>query len=271
MRRLLNSGEIRTIQLDILGRIDRFCTENGIRYFLAYGSAIGAVRHHGFIPWDDDIDLMMPRPDYERFLSGFRDETLYLLDLAGRDDCIETFVKVCRKGTVLTDRVFGREIWGVNVDVFPIDGAPAEGLEAHYARTDALRNRAIRICPYFKSAKKGRTGLFFRHILKRVRYPYLRSFRSMKRELVRTQRAVPFDSAEVAGVFYAAEKTRTFFGRALYENSTRLPFEGREYPLVGDYDRYLTQLYGDYMQLPPEERRTTHHNYDSYQIENDEL
>ena len=264
MRRLLTTDESKAVQLDILNRIDAFCKAHGIRYSLAYGTVIGAVRHKGFIPWDDDIDLMMPRPDYDRFVREFSDDRLYLTDLAERDDCVETFLKVCRKGTAMVDRNFGREIWGVNVDVFPIDGAPSEGLETHYAALDALREKAFRLCPYYKSVPRGRFALMVKYALKRLRYPSLSSFKSLKKKLVDAQKALPYDSSDIVGIYFAAEKTRTFLEKRVYDGIGSLPFEGREYPCVKDFDRYLTRLYGDYMQLPPEEKRVSHHSYDSF-------
>lgn len=264
MRRLLDKEEIRRIQLDILDSIDRFCKERGLRYSLAYGTLIGAVRHKGFIPWDDDIDLMMPRPDYDRFRKGFEAGGLYLTDLAEREDCVETFVKVCKAGTVMVDRSFGRELWGVNVDIFPIDGAPVENLEDYYTRLNAIREKCFRICPYYKSVREGRFPLMLKYYLKRLRYLYPVSFKSLKKKLVEGQKAVPYESAGTAGIYYASEKTRTFMDKAVYEEIGSLEFEGKEYPAIRHYDTYLTSLYGNYMQLPPEEKRVSHHEYDSF-------
>ena len=263
-RKLIDTEESKRLQLEILDGIDRFCQERGLRYSLAYGTLIGAVRHQGFIPWDDDIDLMMPRPDYDRFRKEFRAEGLYLVDLAGRDDCVETFVKVCKEGTVMVDKNFGRELWGVNVDVFPVDGAPSEGLEGHYASLNALREKAFQICPYYKSVPAGRFPLMLKYALKRLRYFYPGSFRSLKQKLVEGQKALSFDSCETVGVYFAAEKTRTFLEKNVYEEIGKLPFEGREYPALIHIDAYLTQLYGDYMKLPPVEKRVSHHAYDSF-------
>lgn len=263
-RRLLDMEGCKCIQMEILDGIDRFCREQGLRYSLAYGTLIGAVRHQGFIPWDDDIDLMMPRPDYDRLRQEFHAEGLYLVDLAERDDCVETFVKVCKEGTVMVDKNFGRELWGVNVDVFPVDGAPSEGLEAHYAALDALRTKAFQICPYYKSVHAGRFPLMLKYILKRLRYFHPGSFLSLKKELVDGQKALPYDGSKTVGVYFAAEKTRTFFAKEVYDEIGSLPFEGREYPALTHFDTYLTQLYGNYMQLPPEEKRVSHHAYDSF-------
>ena len=121
MKVRLTVEECKGIQLDILKSIDQFCREKQIRYSLGYGSLIGAIRHGGYIPWDDDIDLIMPRPDYDRFLSEYASEQNEVLDMETSGLCVETFAKVCRKGTLMVDRELKRSLWGVNVDIFPID------------------------------------------------------------------------------------------------------------------------------------------------------
>ena len=264
MRKYIDSEESKRIQLEILDGIDRFCTQRGLRYSLAYGTLIGAVRHKGFIPWDDDIDLMMPRPDYDRLRKEFQADGLYLVDLADRDDCVETFLKVCKSGTVMVDKNFGRELWGVNVDVFPVDGAPSEDLAGHYAALDRIREKLFQICPYYKSVRKGRFPLMVKYALKRLRYFYPGSFRSLKKKLVDGQKALPYATSEIVGVYYASEKTRTFLKKEIYDEIDTLPFEGKEYPALKHFDTYLSSLYGNYMQLPPEEKRVSHHAYDSY-------
>lgn len=263
MRKLLDIEGCKLIQLEILDDIDRFCREQGLRYSLAYGSLIGAVRHKGFIPWDDDIDLLMPRPDYDRFLRTFRSDKNEVLDLTGRNDCVESFLKVSRKNTVMTDRKLGRSLWGVNVDIFPVDGAPAEGLDKHFAKMAGKREWALRLCPLYQTATKDRMKWFLRYCMKRLRYPSLSSCGRVKHEIEQELCSLPFEDMPLAGVYFQY-KTKEFMPTEWFREYTTLEFEGKPYSVLSHYHDYLTHLYGDYMQLPPVEQRVTRHQYDSF-------
>lgn len=269
MRTLLSSQKIRSIQLEILSAVDAFCRQNRLAYSLAYGTLIGAVRHKGFIPWDDDIDLLMPRPDYDRFVQTFHSDQDEVFDLSLSNVCVETFAKVCRKNTIMTDAKLGRTLWGVNVDIFPIDGAPKGGLEEHYALMCRKREWISRLCPFYKVVGKNRLGWFVKYCLKRLRYPHRGNCADIKKEINDNLRACPFEESPLAGAYFGDDDIREFMPREWFESYTELVFEGKLYPVIAHYDDYLHHLFGDYMQLPPEEQRVTPHHYEAYLLDND--
>ena len=122
--RKLSSDEIKRIELSIMKELDRICREHGLTYSLAYGTALGAVRHGGFIPWDDDIDIVMPRPDYERLLSLFKNGLKCLYKLVSYRDgsSIYQFAKLIDENTSSYETFVGRDhATGLWVDIFPIE------------------------------------------------------------------------------------------------------------------------------------------------------
>ena len=266
MKRLLSLEECKGIQLEILDEIDSFCLSQGLRYSLAYGTLLGAVRHKGYIPWDDDIDLIMPRPDYERFIATFMSDKNVLLDLNRSNVCIEAFVKVSRKGTLMRDIELGRELWGVNVDVFPVDGFPDDP-DAHLKDLDSLNSWVPKLCLFYKVVGSGKAKWFLKYLFKRIRYSYTGTCASLKMELTRKLMEYPFICSPLAGSYLGGDGLKEIMPREWFETFTTLCFEGKVYPALLHYDDYLNHLFGDYMELPPEEDRVTHHLYDSFILE----
>ena len=114
-------NDIKKVSLDILISIHEYCKANGIKYSLGYGTMLGAVRHKGFIPWDDDIDILMMREDYDRFLSGYKDSKFEVIDHKREKKYILPYAKVVDKNTVLFNSWMPDLKLGVSVDVFPVD------------------------------------------------------------------------------------------------------------------------------------------------------
>ena len=141
--RKLELAEIQQIELEIFDAFVRLCKQHGLSYQLAYGSLLGAVRHQGFIPWDDDIDVVLPRPDYDRLLSTFTEKTdHYLLEspYTGNADYYYTYAKLYDTDTTLTEKTKRNCRRGIYIDVFPLDGIGRdEGeMEANFAKIDRL-------------------------------------------------------------------------------------------------------------------------------------
>ena len=126
--RKLSPEEYKKVLLSILTRIDSICRENGLKYMLAYGTLLGAVRHKGFIPWDDDIDLLLPRKDYETLRSvakSFNTKEWKLLSYSNEPRFLLPFMKYCNKHTIVTPPRFNTGfVYGLSIDIFPLDYAP---------------------------------------------------------------------------------------------------------------------------------------------------
>lgn len=149
--------ELKSRQLEILTRIDKFCTEHNIQYSLAFGTLLGAIRHKGYIPWDDDIDIMMLRSDYNRFISLFYDEQLRVLSIENESRYILPFAKVVDNNSILIEQSTMELPLGIYVDIFPVDNIPDDiSLRNDFYRKKKILNylHDIKILTY--SSKRSR-------------------------------------------------------------------------------------------------------------------
>ena len=259
-------SELRAIQLEILDEVDGFCKSHGIRYSLCGGTLLGAVRHHGYIPWDDDIDLMMPRDDYERFICEYRSDRNELTDLRKHEATVELCVKVCRKGTRMVDHMLGRSLWGINIDIFAVDGVPDDFIP-HCLGLLKRRKLLAGICPFYKVIPRRKALWFAKYLLKRLAHPYPGSCLDLKNEIDRTSSQYSLSSCDKGGVILGSYGVKEVVPATVFLKYSTLHFEGRSYPTILDTDTYLSAIYGNYMQLPPEEKRVAPHLYDAFVLE----
>ncbi len=253
--------EIHSALLGILTEFDRVCRENDLRYSLSHGTLLGAVRHHGFIPWDDDMDVVMPRPDYEKF---------YELVHAGKIKLGEHFSLTDDRGKKalypfykLMDDRYAIKPWShkevpyLYLDVFPIDGAP-EGEKA-IEKAFKRRLKYSGICALARWAVPEKKwmlilrGLLFPFYLGCAIYGAPRASRKANRYAT----ANAFETSKYCGTFNFGT-TKWVMETEKFTRFIELPFEGKSFFVLKDYDAWLKLLYGDYMQLPPENKRITH-------------
>ena len=261
--------ELRRIQLTSLQKIDTFCHENGIRYYLAYGTLLGAVRHKGYIPWDDDIDIMMPRPDYVRFINTFNGFTInnrvvsHLLDPAYP----WPYAKIVDTNTVMEEHIkYAYKNMGVYVDIFPLD---------EVENVDVAKKLHEEKSKYFDKYRRTFKKTFFRncvnlfihmHIKTFLKEIYYASIGKVFKEhyffkykhaedLIQKQRG---QKCMCYGGFYGFEKElceKEWFGKGV-----AVPFEDFSIIVPSNYHAYLTRFYNDYMIPPPPQYRESHHS-----------
>lgn len=250
--------------LEIAKEIKRVCEENDIRYFISDGTFLGAVRHQGFIPWDDDMDMGMLRADYEKFCriapSALKPE--YCLETWYSDSGYGLpFAKVMKRGTVYLESKKNTHMRekGFYVDIFPFDHAPAEP-QAQQALVRSLMPIArmmLMKCGYQPWMEQDRIVW-----KKRIGYLYyqLKALFVSHEELAKTYDALAVSFGESGVLLEQSGRPRpTFFRQAWCEELGAYSFEGVTFPGPKDFDAYLTAHYGDYMTLPPEGSRENRH------------
>ena len=267
MREITDVSELKEIAFRLLSRIDNFCSDRGIRYSIAGGTLLGAVRHRGFIPWDDDVDVMMPRPDFERFCREFSAPDTSVHFFENDPEYFYPYAKVYDDRTLVIEDRDPRGRSAVGVDVFPIDGLRDGTLDpASVLRVQRLCYAAMslrRAPPLFRrrSLKKQLAlwvGAPLRLIPASVRKAVCRA---MLRRLTRRLKETPFDGAPFAGPLTWGNGMKEVHPRADFEIGTSFEFEGRTFPAIDGWRAYLEADYGDFMALPPPETRKTHHSF----------
>lgn len=260
--RTMTDSEVKDLSLLILDEVDSFCRQHGIKYSLAYGTLLGAIRHKGYIPWDDDIDILMLRQDYEKFISSFPNNTDTLYSVASYEtdnDFHYPYAKVVCNATIFNELGYSR--YGYGIDLFPIDMLPDNyDLAIRLLR----KQRFLRNMMLVKSLKwkKGR-GLaknllliFLQSILLFVPYSFIQ-------KLIRCDGNYHISSEGEyhLGCLFSPYFKREIMEKEIFDEFVLLPFERSQYYCIKEYDKYLTNIYGDYMQLPPVEKRCTHHAF----------
>lgn len=262
----IDSKELKKIQLEILDAATSFCEQNGIRYWLDCGTLLGAIRHKGYIPWDDDVDLGMLREDYDRFLTLFnRENSKYkFVCIENSPDFYLAHGKVCDTETLLYEPDENGYKLHVNIDIFVYDNAPNDDgeIERMYDVRDRFRRiHRVKTLPVSRSGNKIKTVL--KHLRKKfynLRYP-----KAIILKIVQNAKKYSDTETERVGNFSAL--TRMSCNKRVFDEFIDVEFEGKKYKAPVGYDEWLKCFYGDYMQLPPEEKRVSHHSFVAYTLE----
>lgn len=260
-----NLSELQKKLLDLLKWFHQVCVENNLTYYLEGGTMLGAVRHSGFIPWDDDLDICMPREDYEKFNSLFGNKTFDFIYVENPNsenkDFIYGFTKIYDLNTTLVEDFKTPIKRGVYIDVFPIDGC-GNNLKESKKIYNKIHRKRILVSALNCSLKK--------------KYPFyikilLRIFRLLFGKILNTKKIVKkindlalkyrFDNCEMSALFWGAWKYKDIISSKYFGKPKLYEFEGLKVYGVEFFDEYLTSVYGDWRTLPPIEKRVSHHNF----------
>jgi lipopolysaccharide cholinephosphotransferase len=254
----LTLSELKSILLKILLFIDKFCRENDINYSLDGGTLLGAVRHKGFIPWDDDIDIMMPRPDYDKFVSLFVDNSNnYKLLCYEREKKFEfAFAKLSDTRTVLFE--YGLDtLYGINIDIFSIDGFDLHKNIYIHKQFYRIIQKAMVFKKYGIRLSGNNTKKLYDSIVKIFLKPIPMFFLGFLCQTL--LKADDFTTSHYGCLLSGFHPEKQIYPISLFNNYIDIEFEGYLFRSVRDFDLYLSNLYGDYMTLPPKDEQVSKH------------
>lgn len=255
----LGLTELKSIQLDILQDVHDYCMKNGIRYSLAYGSLLGAIRHKGFIPWDDDIDIFMLRKDYEKFMTSYESGRYKQIFRYRDTGILYPFGKVYDSKTELIEFTNNSISAGVFIDIFPMDEIPEGPCEEKKLRKKLKSLIKLKIIKDVRINRRSAARAILLPLLKMIVSPIpygliLRKYNAVLDHVNRMGSGILTD-------YNTISHTRIRIPSDSFGNLAPLKFEDREFLAFENADEVLTMLYGDYMCLPPIEQQITHHGF----------
>lgn len=260
MKKRIGKSELKQIQLEILKSIDDFCRSNNLKYFLAYGTLLGAVRHKGYIPWDDDIDILMFREDYEKFISMYKDKNYKVFSTELERKYPYPFVKVGDTRTYFEEEIKDSIDTGVNIDIFPMDYLPKDKINSLRKKRDFLE----KIWTLKRLPRLKRRGVLKNLILSITQLLLsLTSVHSIVRELENNAKKYKLKESSICGNI-AFGGASDIYQSSWFYDQIELLFEGYTFPCPKEYNNVLNVMYGDYMKLPPKEKQVSHHHFIAY-------
>lgn len=264
----LTIEELRKCQLGILDEVDKFCNSNSIKYSLAYGTLLGAVRHKGYIPWDDDIDIMMLRKDYDNFISNFKSKQYVLINSDNNPNYCHPFAKVYDKRTIIIENINQDIELGVNIDIFPIDNFPNSFKQS---KIFLLKKAILNYIHTLKNTKISSNRsipknivLFLSQILL---FPLPLNY--IAKRIINFSKRYNNTETGYKGIIVVIDTNiNERMSSDTFSETVKLVFENNFYPAFKDYNTILRSWYGDYMKLPPLNKQITHHDFKAYWINN---
>ena len=255
-RKIIEKDDLKRLLLENLVCFDSFCRKNNLKYSLAHGTLLGAVRHKGFIPWDDDIDVMMPRDDYEILLKTFTDSEHKIISCFNNKKYYLPYAKLYNIKTLKIEdyKIADRELFGVEIDVFPVDYLPSKvDLNTFFRKQYKLFdfwNRSMHVARFIECLKQPK--YFYNKIFFSNKYnKYCKKVNIYsKKGKKKTICCIPLDPFD---------RRKIHFDLDIFDKLVLVDFENKQFYATAYYKQFLTSKYGDYMKLPPVQNRITHH------------
>ena len=264
---MTNMDLLHQVDLDIVKEVVAICNKHGFTYYMLGGTMLGAIRHKGFIPWDDDIDLGIPRKDYDRFLEVAPKELSAHLRMVNyhTDPKYHYYItRILDTETKVEEERIGNEnrYTNASIDIFPVDGTPNNKMLRKIYFFRVLYHRALMSLCYKDSidrkrprgtAEKVLLWVMERLPVEKITTPY-----KQKEKIDKLLRKQKVEGAKFIGNIMGAYRTKEIVPAEFYGKGKMYPFEDMELRGMDMADEYLKWTYGDYMQLPPEDKRKTH-------------
>ncbi len=264
----LSLQEIKEIELDILKCFHSFCVENNIRYFLSNGSLLGAVKYKGFIPWDDDVDVLVPREDYNKLISLFKDTEKHALLAFERNEKYRyPFAKLVDMSTRKEEININNGVtMGIDIDIFPLDYWDNDLEKAKKEVKRINRNMfALTLTKMTKVDSHNPIKYFIKGTL--MFFCKIRGGKYYIRKIIdESNKEQQKGSSYLGCKSWCIYNEREIISSEVFEDVIEIEFEKEKFYAPVGYDTYLRSLYGDYKQDPPLEKQKTHHSFKAYRI-----
>lgn len=259
--------QIKKIEIEILENVIKICDDNELKYSLMDGSLIGVIRHNGFIPWDDDIDIMMPRPDFEKLKEIMVNnpiEGLKYMSSETQEDYYYPFAKVVSTKTEIKEyKLLKIKDYGVFIDIFPIDAVDNNPIKRFIRmKSIGILRPILEISYYEEPVSDSKMKLYFKKWI--ALFTKKIGYHKILKLINKISKKCDYNHCKLATILYStiSSKANKYYNKEMFEDTIYKTFEDQKVKVIKEYDRYLKDLFGNYMKLPDEKDRKSNHKFD---------